>query len=303
VVADNGAPQRTRPSAQSLNLYTYCGNDPVNNLDPEGLFFGKLFKWIGKILKILAIVALVVMTLIVFAPASSFLFKGALWMFFHVLLPLSQIPVLGAFVPTLLEQSQKVEMVIMLLHFIELTSRIDAPEGYANEPDFDEQLWPLLVNNAGEIDQVLLFAHPFSRLDQKSIQRYEGVGKLFADMGPMGRLSASELETLADWSFAGGHLSVLYRINRESSMLPKLLTAYPSPGKLLDTSMDTPGVEPADADELARLVEETGDAQANTEFGSSGFKSQFRDPDPTSANQARHYVGAFRASYIGGLLG
>lgn len=34
---------------QSLNLYTYCGDDPVNNTDPSGLFWGKLFRAIGKI--------------------------------------------------------------------------------------------------------------------------------------------------------------------------------------------------------------------------------------------------------------
>ena len=25
-------------------MYAYCGNDPINNTDPDGLFFG----WLGK---------------------------------------------------------------------------------------------------------------------------------------------------------------------------------------------------------------------------------------------------------------
>ncbi len=35
---------------QTLNLYAYCANDPVNHVDPSGLgffsFLKKLFKWI-----------------------------------------------------------------------------------------------------------------------------------------------------------------------------------------------------------------------------------------------------------------
>jgi len=44
---------------QSWNMYAYCGNDPINHTDPDGLFFGKLFKWIGKALKWIAIAAAV----------------------------------------------------------------------------------------------------------------------------------------------------------------------------------------------------------------------------------------------------
>jgi hypothetical protein len=36
---------------QTLNLYAYCGNDPINHIDPDGLFWGaigRFFKAIGK---------------------------------------------------------------------------------------------------------------------------------------------------------------------------------------------------------------------------------------------------------------
>ena len=36
-------------SPQTLNMYSYCGNDPVNRTDPGGLFWGKLWRAIKKI--------------------------------------------------------------------------------------------------------------------------------------------------------------------------------------------------------------------------------------------------------------
>lgn len=37
-------------SPQTLNMYAYCGNDPINRVDPSGLFWGKLWRAISKIL-------------------------------------------------------------------------------------------------------------------------------------------------------------------------------------------------------------------------------------------------------------
>jgi RHS repeat-associated protein len=74
---------------QSLNLYAYCGNDPVNHLDPDGLFWGKLkhfFSQVFKWLKVALAVALVVLAIISignpfvsgWAIAGAFMLAGAL---------------------------------------------------------------------------------------------------------------------------------------------------------------------------------------------------------------------------------
>ncbi len=63
-------------SPQTLNLYAYCTNDPINYTDPSGLFFGRLFKWIGKIfkavMKILMWVVIVVAVILVTAFIMSY---------------------------------------------------------------------------------------------------------------------------------------------------------------------------------------------------------------------------------------
>jgi RHS repeat-associated protein len=57
---------------QSLNMYAYCANDPVNRTDPSGLFWGKLFGFIKKLFKIIAVAVAVALAIIAIWIAPPF---------------------------------------------------------------------------------------------------------------------------------------------------------------------------------------------------------------------------------------
>ncbi|MGE4211745.1 MAG: RHS repeat-associated core domain-containing protein, partial [Oligoflexales bacterium] len=65
---------------QTLNLYGYCGNDPVNHVDPDGLFFKKLFGWVGKAFKFLFKVAAIALFVVAMVLLPTMIAAGGFWL-------------------------------------------------------------------------------------------------------------------------------------------------------------------------------------------------------------------------------
>lgn len=50
---------------QSLNLYNYVGNDPINRTDPTGLFWGAIGRFFKRLLRIIALVVIAVVLVVI----------------------------------------------------------------------------------------------------------------------------------------------------------------------------------------------------------------------------------------------
>lgn len=113
------------------------------------------------------------------------------------------------------------------MNFIELTSLIDDEQGYADDPEFQSDIWPLLRRSAKEIDGVFLFRNHRSR-GFGWLGPYQVVSQNIVRIQPMAELTDDELDKIKLWSFYAGHLNVLYSATSESSLVRELCRIYPT---------------------------------------------------------------------------
>ena len=139
------------------------------------------------------------------------------------------------------------------MNFLELTSYIGDPQGYADEPGFTRDVWPLIRSKQKEIANVFLFRNDTSSsLGWSSY--YEPVTNNIARIRPMSELTDGEIEKLQHWSFYGGHLNVLYQLPSESSLLHGLISLYPVV-KLSSHDVDPIGLDPEYLAELRGFID------------------------------------------------
>jgi hypothetical protein len=138
------------------------------------------------------------------------------------------------------------------MNFIEATSYIGDPQGYADGPDFSSEVWPLIRRKQKEISNLFLFWNDTSR-SLGWPGHYEPITKHIARIRPLSELTDQEIAKLEHWSFYGGHLNVLYQLSAERSLLPDLLHLYPTV-KLSSDDVDAVGLGPEYLGELQRFT-------------------------------------------------
>ena len=158
----------------------------------------------------------------------------------------------------------------MTLHFIELTSYLEPPDGFPTAPYFDSDLWPLLLRHATEVSRVLLFAHASARIPLKCLSKYERVGANIASLGSLAELSQQMLKEIWHWSFYGGHLSCLFEASSKSSLLPQLLQLYPTPGKMGTEDTDELGLDTDARFELKQFMRSVNTNDVIASFAHDG---------------------------------
>jgi hypothetical protein len=140
-----------------------------------------------------------------------------------------------------------------VVNFLELTSRIGEPEEYADFPEFQSDVWPLLRQKANEIEGVFVFAQPRSR-SWSWPGRYEAVSERIVRLSPTTELTQEEFKELEHLSFYGGHLNVLYQLPSGSPLLHELCAMYPTVS-LSSDDLDQLALDPEPLAELRAFTD------------------------------------------------
>ena len=154
------------------------------------------------------------------------------------------------------------------MNFLELTSYIGEPQGYADFPEFQSDVWPLLRRKANEIESVFIFAQP--RQARRSWPgRYEPISERIARLSPTSELTQQEFSELQLLSFYAGHLNVIYQISTESSLLRELCALYPVVN-LSSDDIDQLGIDPEPLAELRAFTDALPPGFLNYSFSHDG---------------------------------
>src|SRR5689334_1605554 len=139
------------------------------------------------------------------------------------------------------------------MNFLELTSYVGGPEGYADFPNFPDHIWPLVTSKAKEVESLYLVQND----DSSSLSwpgQYEVVTRRVVRINSLAALTGQELRKVEHLSFYGGHLNVLYRISRASSLLRELCKLFPVV-KLSSDDVEQIGLDEESLVELRTFIE------------------------------------------------